>query len=783
MMAQKSPPPSLEQTQRSLLSIVRSVKARHVDTELYRGFRRLPTDKLYSVRMNKSRKDRLAPEIPAISAVIAENEIGHVRSQGDAKQLKRAVYAVASLMESTFRAASSRDRRQYQALVGELVSGLEPHPQWLLRLIPRAQPQISDRAINDYTGRAPSEWRSNLEAIRLAYRFAATPPLDRVSAPVRRENTRTTAARLAEAAKSMPPAVQPTLEYPTTDVSVKILSARVTGFRGSPATTEVDFTRKGKPVSVLLWGDNGTGKSTLIDGIEFALQARVDRSADFNSSLRAAIQNISVAECSTSVMLSDRSSIDRSLAMGSDGRFIESKEPIRPGFRIAPVVIRRADILRFLDTETLARGTVFFDYFPEPRGRIGFRPDEELRVLDEEQFSLRVVRDDVARRLRAISGTERNVSNTAELELFVEDLLPGDDRSLSDEEKWETVDPAIRELIVELRTTQARLKSIRKKLEKGVELLNPIAYQEQLARIKPVLESIAPELTHSFQRIARIPHVEAIHTLVGYSGPVSLDVVVEFTNGVSAFPQQVFSEGYKDLIALLFFLAVTKRAHRSGQAPVLILDDVLQSVDSTVRLDMMAYVLDEFRDWQLIITGHDRAWHAQLKSLFNNKGIQVADRQIVRWNFEEGLIIREAAWNTAASLSDALDRSDMQAAASASGVLLEQICQELSWRLAASVQRRPGDRYTLGDLWPGVKSALRKTSAKPVCDELDQLIVIRNLIGAHYNEWAAAISDADVLRLAAAAQSLYELTFCPTCHTWVARHGSTTSCDKGEISL
>jgi hypothetical protein len=68
-------------------------------------------------------------------------------------------------------------------------------------------------------------------------------------------------------------------------------------------------------------------------------------------------------------------------------------------------------------------------------------------------------------------------------------------------------------------------------------------------------------------------------------------------------------------------------------------------------------------------------------------------------------------------------------------VLLEQISQELSWRLGASVQRRPGDGFTLGDLWPGVKKALKNTAAKPVCDEIDQLVAIRNLMGAHYNDW------------------------------------------------
>jgi recombinational DNA repair ATPase RecF len=734
--------------------------------------------------MRKSREDRRAPEIPAIGAVIAESEISQFGRQSDVKQLKKAVYAVVSLLENTSRHEPWRDRQQVRGLLGELVIGMEPDPPWLAKLIAAGASDVPARAVTAVTGLSHKNWQSSLATIRRAYEFATTPAVDRLPDSAPRESPLTTATRLAEAAKSTPPTAQPALEYPTTDVGVKLLSARVTGFRGSPASTEVDFMRKGQPMSVLLWGDNGTGKSTLIDGIEFALQARVDRSADFNSSLRAAVQNISVAECSASVTLSDGLSVSRSLTMETDGRFLASKEPVRPGFRIAPVVVRRADILRFLDTETLARGTVFFDYFPEPAGHIGFRPDEELRMLEEEQFSLRVARDDVARRLKAASGTKYDVANTADLERFLrEELLPGDDRVISDEERWEQIDPAIRDLVVELRTTQTRMASIRKKVDRGVELLNPVAYRGQLARIKPVLESIAPELTQSFQRIARTPHVRALHTLVGYSGPVSLDVVVEFTNDVSAFPQQVFSEGYKDLIALLFFLAVTKRAHRSGQAPVLILDDVLQSVDSTVRLDVMDYILDEFGEWQLIITGHDRAWHAQLRELFNRKGIQVADRQIVRWDFEHGLVIREGAWNTVASLEDALERSDTQAIASVSGVLLEQISQELSWRLAASVQRRPGDRYTLGDLWPGVKKALKNTPAKDVCDEIDQLIVIRNLMGAHYNDWAPAISDADVLRLATAAQVLYELTFCVKCHTWVERRGSAISCDKGDISL
>ena len=69
---------------------------------------------------------------------------------------------------------------------------------------------------------------------------------------------------------------------------------------------------------------------------------------------------------------------------------------MRPGFRIAPIVIRRTDIIRFLESDALSRGTVFFDYFPDPSGLLGQRPNEELKTLEEERFLLFVARTDLA---------------------------------------------------------------------------------------------------------------------------------------------------------------------------------------------------------------------------------------------------------------------------------------------------------------------------------------------------------------------------------------------------
>jgi hypothetical protein len=63
-----------------------------------------------------------------------------------------------------------------------------------------------------------------------------------------------------------------------------------------------------------------------------------------------------------------------------------------------------------------------------------------------------------------------------------------------------------------------------------------------------------------------------------------------------------------------------KKAAEFGQARILVLDDALQSADATIRQGVMSYVLDELKDWQLIIAGHDRAWQEQLREQFLQAG-------------------------------------------------------------------------------------------------------------------------------------------------------------------
>lgn len=737
------------------------------------------TDSLQSLSIEFSKK-----RDHASAAVIRARALREVvRTFKERRSLNSHKKVLLEFVEVIRSASTARQRSLATArtMANRLLEHVQNLPTRHERFVRHARPREDPSELDLLTGLSPSEWEMILKRVHSQTKILDAPPSKLVAESVNAKVNLDVARNLSRIASAE--RLKNDLPLPAYDRSesgIRLSSVTVRGFRGSVSDISLNLTKNNIPVDVLVWGDNGVGKSTLIDGIEFALQGRIDRSADFNSSLRSKVRNLSVEHASASVWLSDGSSVERSLIANEEGRDQATTEPVRPGFRIAPIAIRRADILRFLDTEALARGTIFFDYFPDPAGELGIRPDEELNMLREEQFSLRVARDELAKEMSShFPESSRDFSNRDYLDGFLKELLHDVDPT-DHQDPVELLPDSVRSTISQLSQTQDRLARIRKKLDAGVQKLNPRAYRDQQARIVPVLQSISKDLTNSFARITQADHVKAIKVLVGKSGPVSLDVVIEFKNGATALPQQTFSEGYRDLIAALFFLAVTKRAGDLGQARILVLDDALQSVDSSIRLDLMDFVLEEFNDWQLIITGHDRSWLSQLRRLYQAHNRKFSERIITRWSFDRGIEFSDHSETVADDVRDALERGRSRPTASATGLLLEQICQELSWRFEISIHRKEGDRYTLGDLWQGVEKRLRKSTLADAVSSVHKRLIIRNLLGAHYNLWAEEIPWSEVEELANAALIIYEGTHCASCGTWVGRRGI---CKCGNLEL
>ena len=59
-------------------------------------------------------------------------------------------------------------------------------------------------------------------------------------------------------------------------------------------------------------------------------------------------------------------------------------------------------------------------------------------------------------------------------------------------------------------------------------------------------------------------------------------------------------------------------------------------------------------------------------------------------------------------------------------------------------------------------------------------LTIRNLLGAHYNDWAEEIPWSEVEQLASAALEIYDSTCCSGCGDWVRKSGA---CRCGNLTL
>ena len=120
-------------------------------------------------------------------------------------------------------------------------------------------------------------------------------------------------------------------------------------------------------------------------------------------------------------------------------------------------------------------------------------------------------------------------------------------------------------------------------------------------------------------------------------------------------------------------------------------------------------------------------------------------RSISRWSFDGGIQVGGATRFRSDTIRAGIAQHDDRMTAAAIGILMEEICHELSWRLGASITRKQGDRYTLADLWPGVAKVLKKQGGEvaALVADIDARLEVRNLLGAHFNDFADAfVKDA-----------------------------------------
>jgi AAA domain len=177
-------------------------------------------------------------------------------------------------------------------------------------------------------------------------------------------------------------------------------------------------------------------------------------------------------------------------------------------------------------------------------------------------------------------------------------------------------------------------------------------------------------------------------------------------DGKPEHPLLHYSESHLDTLGLCYFLAFRRQeADNHPEFRILVLDDVLHSVDAAHRGRFVHLLGDEFADHQLIVTTHDSIFFGQLRQRL---GGACTFSRIIGWDIELGP--RFAKFGTDLEKLILGDPKEMQPedVAASAGRLLEGALRSVTENLGISAPVKFERPYTIGDLWPPLCKACKK---------------------------------------------------------------------------
>ena len=194
-----------------------------------------------------------------------------------------------------------------------------------------------------------------------------------------------------------------------------------------------------------------------------------------------------------------------------------------------------------------------------------------------------------------------------------------------------------------------------------------------------VLEALYSRISDRFVRLYKVLHDHEENHFSASLRPqgAGLTFEVDFMGRGTHPPHALHSEGHQDSMGLCLFLALNEELVK-GDLGLIVLDDVMMSVDAGHRKDVCRLLAEQFKDCQFIITTHDRTWAKQLRQ----EGVVETHRvvEFTGWTVEGGPNAHQQMdlWGT---IQEHLDHEDVNGAAfrlrRGSEEFFEDVCSAL----------------------------------------------------------------------------------------------------------
>ncbi len=299
-----------------------------------------------------------------------------------------------------------------------------------------------------------------------------------------------------------------------------------------------------------------------------------------------------------------------------------------------------------------------------------------------------------------------------------------------------------------------------------------------------VLEGLYSRIADRFVKFYCLLHDHESEHFAASLNPrkASLDFQVDFLGRGVHPPQALHSEGHQDSMGVCLFLALNEELAKENVS-LIVLDDVVMSVDTGHRKDVCGLLNEQFGDRQFVITTHDRTWANQLKQEGVVKPSQVME--FTGWTVENGPHTHRQV-NLWDEIQSDLELENISSAAfklrRSSEDYFESVCDALGARLTYN----SGMQWQLDDWLPAameeyknlLQRAKRVASSwgnQAAVDKLTELETIRSQVygrthaeqwainaSVHFNNWGN-FSNQDFTPVVEAFRDLQGLFKCANC--------------------
>lgn len=333
--------------------------------------------------------------------------------------------------------------------------------------------------------------------------------------------------------------------------------------------------------------------------------------------------------------------------------------------------------------------------------------------------------------------------------------------------------------VVDLEASTTRAKTLKDR-KKSADILYSHAEAARKAAVQTIADEVATLANSYYEEIHPNEGIAKSKLAVRQAGSGSLQLSTSFF-GKDCHPLLYYSESHLDTLGLCYFLAIRKlEVDKDPSFKLLLVDDVLHSVDADHRQRLARLIKDKFGDHQMIVVTHDKYFYDRLKAVLGGGFKYLA---ISSWDIDQGPSISDPSTDLDRVLDpEARKGKSHDELAAAGGRFFEWMLKQLTERLEVAIPARFSREHDIGSMWPSLAAKLKKqkgfaASHPDLVSALTDNGWVRNKIGAHSNESESGVTPKEVGEFVDELANLYRATYCAPCASFVRKFGEVWRCD------